>query len=244
MSWFSKKRNIAITVVAGVLALAAIVLIIYGVVTHDEESLLRVCRWTGEGWAVYEEGATEVEGEPCEGAEELVWPAGKVPFSVAAIEDADQTVYAEGAKQREALDSAIRDINQQFGFRLLRASSDPLSAAFVAHLGAAVDIDRRGGGGGAGAPSAKALGWAKHHRADSSGKSLRCHLWVRRDGSLRVEYLVAHHELLHCIGFAHDDDNPASAMYPFTYDDTMWDRMQAARVTDSDRARGRDLYRR
>ena len=242
MSWFSKKRNIAITVGAGVLAGVVITLIIYGVVTHREPILLEVCWVNGE--ARYVEGM-EIDDGPCAGAEELVWPASQVPFTVAASKTGDQTVLAPGTSEREALDSAIRDINQQIGCTVLRPSADPLSAAMVAHLGEAVDVlPRRVGGGGLEKASRAPLGWAYHHRSDSGGQpSLRCHLHVRSNvGSLRGEYLVAHHELLHCLGLAHDPQNPASAIYPFTEDDTMWETMQAARVTDADRSRLRSLY--
>lgn len=239
MSWFSKKRNIAITAAAGVLAGAVIALIVYGVITHREPVLLEVC-WVN-GQAHYVEG-TEVDDGPCTGAEELVWPLRQVPFSVAAYAPGGQDALPPGHLGREALDSSIRDINQQIGCAALRASADPLSASMVAHLGEAVDVlPRRVGGRG---PSKASLGWAYHDRSDSSGHpSLRCHLHIRSNiGSLRGEYLVAHHELLHCLGLAHDNDNPASAIYPLTEDDSMWSRMQAARITDADRARLRSLY--
>jgi len=236
--WFSKPLNKGIAIGAGVLALAVIGLIVFGVVTHSEPVLLEVC-WV-DGQARYVEGS-EVDDGPCEGAEELVWPQSQVPFAVAATKDGSETVLASGAAEREALDLAIRDINQQVGCELLRGSSDPLSAAMVAHLGEAVDVlPRRVGSRATKTP----IGWANHDRSDSGGHpSLRCHLHVRSNvGSLRGEYLVAHHELLHCLGLAHDPDNPASAIYPFTADDTMWDTMQAARITDADRSRLRSLY--
>jgi len=239
MSWFSKPLNKGIAIGAGVLVLVVIALIIYGVVTHREPVLLEVC-WEGTE-ARYVEG-TEVDNGTCEGAEELVWPQSQLPFSVAATKAGSETVLAPGASEREALDSAIRDINQQLGCAALRASADPLSAAMVAHLGEAVDVLPRRVGGRR--PSKAPLGWAYHDRANSSSEStLRCHLHVRSNvGSLRGEYLVAHHEILHCLGLAHDQNNPASAIYPFTDDDTMWERMQAARITDADRARLRSLY--
>lgn len=239
MSWFRKPLNIGITIGAGVLALVVIGLIAYGVYTHREPSLLEVC-WVGNE-ARYVEGS-EVDDGACEGAEELVWPTRQLPFTVAATKAVDETVLAPGAAEREGLDAAIRDINQQLGCAALRASADPLSAAMVAHLGEAVDVLPRGVGSRA--AKRAPLGWAHHDRANSGDQlSLRCNLHVRSNvGSLRGEYLVAHHEILHCLGLAHDPDNPASAIYPFTEDDTMWDQMQAARITDADRARLRGLY--
>jgi len=239
MSWFRNPVNIAITIGAAILALVVIALIIYGVTTHREPILMEVC-WEGNE-ARYVEG-TEVDDGACEGAEELVWPQSQLPFAVAATKAADETVLAPGTVEREGLDAAIRDINQQLGCTVLRASADPLSAAMVAHLGEAVDVLPRGVGGRTAARAP--LGWAHHDRSNSGSQLfLRCHLHVRSNvGSLRGEYLVAHHELLHCLGLAHDPDNPASAIYPFTEDDTMWDQMQAARITDADRARLRGLY--
>lgn len=239
MSWFKKPLNIGITIGAGVLAVVVIGLIIYGVTTHSEPGLLQVC-WV-DGQARYVEG-TEVDDGACEGAEELVWPSSQIPLSVAAQAPDVQGFVSQGAPQREALDSAIRDINQQVGFALLASAGDGAGADIVVHLGEAVDA---GGirGAGAGEERSRPLGTARHHRTNSGGQlALRCDLHIYNVGSLRGEYLVIHHELLHAIGLAHDPDNPASAIYPFTADDSMWERMQAARITDFDRALIRELY--
>jgi len=240
MSWFSKKRNIAITIGAGILAVVAAALIVYGVVTHTEPVLLEVCWENNE--ARYVEG-TEVDDGPCEGSEELVWPKSQFPLSVAAI--SDETLLAPGSARREGLDSAIRDINSQVGCELLEPVEDGAEAAIVAGVGKAVDVIARRNSGGKGAKrNASILGWARHQRNESGADAeLHCDLAVYSTvGNLRREYLVAHHELLHCLGLAHDPNNPASAIYPFTEDDTMWDRMHAARITDADRARLRELY--
>lgn len=240
MSWFKKPLNIGITIGAAVLAVVVIGLIIYGVTTHTEAGLLQVC-WL-DGRAHYVEG-TELDDGACEGSEELVWPESQIPLAVAAQASDVQGFVAPGASQREALDSAIRDINQQVGFALLTPVGDGAGADVVVHLGEAVDAGRIRGAG-AGEERARPLGFARHHRTNSGGQpALRCDLHIYSTvGSLRGEYLVIHHELLHAIGLAHDDDNPASAIYPFTSDDTMWERMQAARITDHDRALIRELY--
>lgn len=238
MSWFSKKRNIVIAVGAVVLAIIAAVLIIYGVATHTEPVLLEAC-WVNDE-ARYVEGM-EVDDGACEGSEELVWPKEQVPFTVAAI--SEETLLAPDSPGREGLDSAIRDINSQIGCKLLEPVEDGAGAAIVARVGEAVDVSDRRNSGRDGSKGST-LGWARHRR-DGSGSDSRvyCDLVVYSTvGNLRNEYLVAHHELLHCLGLAHDPDNPASAIYPFTMDDTMWDRMHAARITDADRARLRELY--
>lgn len=237
MSWFSKKRNIAIAVGAGVLAIVAVVLIVYGVATHTEPVLLEVC-WVDDE-ARYVEG-TEVDDGPCEGSEELVWPKKQVPFTVAAT--MEEALLAPGSPGREGLDSAIRDINSQIGCKLLEPVEDGAGASIVAGVGEAVDVSNRRNSGGDRAKGST-LGWARHRRMDGAGSRIYCDLVVYSTaGNLRNEYLVAHHELLHCLGLAHDPNNPASAIYPLTMDDTMWDRMHAARITDADRARLRELY--
>lgn len=245
-SWFRKPLNIGIAVGAGVLAVGVIVLIIYGVVTHSEPVLLQVCWFGGE--ARYVDGETEEAYDygACSGDEELVWAAKQIPLTVTAIEARSEDVFAPGAEGRKGIDAAIRDINSQVGCKLLEPRGLRDGSAILARIGAAVDIDARRDRGGSGKAASSAsrspLGFARHYQGDERG-SLHCDLSVSSaTGNLRSEYLVAHHELLHCLGLAHDPDNPASAMYPLTADDTMWDQMQAARITDADRARLRELY--
>jgi hypothetical protein len=249
VSWFKKPLNIGIAIGAGVLAVVAAVLVIYGVVTHSEPVLLQVC-WHN-GIAFYddgsvEEGGVETNHEPCDRPEELVWPTSQLPLTVAASTP-DGILLAPGASQREGVDAAIRDINSQIGFTLFAPIDFGARASVVVQVGAAMDSDRvRGVREVHGRGSRPSLGYAAHHRANGEiGVSLHCDITVYSStGNLRGDYLVAHHELLHCAGLAHDPDNPASAIYPFTVDDTMWELMQAARITDADRARLRELYRR
>lgn len=236
MSWFGKPLNVGIAIGAGVLVSVAIGLIVYGVATHSEEGLLYVC-WI-DGRAHYTGGA-EVDDGPCEGAEELVWPSSQVPMSVAAQAFGSEDFFAVGDVQREALDSAIRDINQQVGFALLVPVGDGAGADILVHRGGVLDAS-----GVAATGEERPLGFVRHHRSDMGDTfTIRCDVWIDSNiGSLRLEYLVIHHELLHAIGLAHDDDNPSSAIYPFTPDDTMWEQMGAARITDHDRALIHELY--
>lgn len=243
-SWFKKPLNMGIAIGAGVLAVVVIALIVYGVVTHSEPLLLEVC-WV-DGQARYTDGSTEewYDYGPCAGDEELVWAKKQIPLTVTAIEASSEDVFAPGAESRKGIDAAIRDINSQVGCKLLEPRGIREGSAILARLGAAVDVarprDRSGPGKAGSSPSKSPLGFARHHQLDGG---LHCDMSVSSTvGSLRGEYLVAHHELLHCLGLAHHPDNPSSAMYPFTADDTMWDRMQAARITDGQRARLRELY--
>lgn len=255
MSWFGKKRNIAIAIGAAVLAVVSLALIIYGVSTHEEPVLLKVC-WSEGGEARYEAGAAEGNHGTCEGAEELVWPTEQMPLSVAAITAVSGSVLSESARSRTALDAAIRDINAQVGCEVLVSASSPDGASILARLGTPVVIAPGKDGSGKGKETIRSpLGSAIHHRSNTGDAwgvaknhhkhsyRLHCDLHISANlGSERGEYLVAHHELLHCIGLAHDPGNPSSAIYPFTRDDTMWARMLAARITDADGAKLRALY--
>ena len=239
---FKKPLNIGIAIGAAVLAVVVVVLIVYGVTTHSESGLLKVC-WV-DGQAHYVEGA-EVNNGSCEGAEELVWPESQIPLTVTAI-TAEGVVLAPGASQREALDSAISDINSQVDFALLATIGDRAGIDIVVQVGAAVEAGGIRNSGARDGERSHPLGYARHHRANSAtetGTILHCDIVVYSTaGGLREEYLVVHHELLHCVGLAHDVNNPASAIYPLTLDDTMLDYMQMTRITDFDRSLIRELY--
>jgi hypothetical protein len=254
-SWFKKKRNIAVAIGAAVLLVAATVLLIVGVTTHEEPGLLRVCEHAGV--ILYaDRDDVEIIGRPeseeeaygaCERVEELRWPQSQIPLTVAAVASDGTEIPPPGFgdRRRSPLDSAIRDLNRQLGFTLFASVRERTGAAIVVRSGEAVEVDVGGHQGRA--PGARApLGYARHSRPDSAtGSDLFCGIGVYGNvGSVRHEYLVAHHELLHCAGLAHDPDNPASAIYPFTSDDTMWEQMEAARITDFDRALLRRLYHR
>ena len=242
MSWFSKKKNIAVVVGVAILFVVSAVSLIYAIATHEEPTLLEVC-WTNDGRALYPKNTTEETYGACSRGQELVWPEKQIPLSVAAVTGVEEIVLAPGTKRREALDQAIQDINSQVGCKVLSPTAFRDGSAILAHLGTAVVIElgrsrgRKGEGGGH-----SSLGYARHRR-EKSGELLRCNFSVSsRVNNLRGEYLVTHHELLHCLGLSHDPDNPSSAIFPFTYDDTMWDSMISVRITDNDRAKLRDLY--
>jgi len=218
-----------ITVVGVALFMVALALVIYGVVTHKEAGLLEVC-WSPVGEAQYtnpQDSDRRVTGGSCERPEKLVWPAEQIPLTVAATTDYN-AVLAVGSAPRRALDEAIRDVNRQVGFFLLRASSDAVSASVLAQLGTAMGPSRGGGG-------ETVLGWARHYLdVDGVGAPVRCEMFVLPTAaSLRERYLVSHHELLHCVGLAHDDFE-SSAMYPLTEDDVWNGLRRSTRISDHD----------
>jgi len=233
-SWFSKPINIVITVVAGLMAIAAIVLIVWGVTHHTEAGLLRVC-WSG-GTARYAGGVEGVADGACERPEELAWPQDQIPLSVAPVEASGEPTTPDDTRVR-VLASAIADINAQVGFELLRL--DP-GAQDIAdgrvHFGGAIwprrGEDAPGDHPADGADQAIPAGYVVHRRL---GPVLRGDVYIRSDVESvdRSLYLVCVHELLHFVGLAHDDFE-ASVMFPLTRDDSASDVMSAARITDFD----------
>lgn len=247
-SWFKKKRNIVGAVVGAVIAVVATIAIIVAVTRHEEPGLLQVCEHAGvilyaDRDAVDIVGRSESEEEAygsCERTEELVWPQSQIPLTVAAV-TADDVEIPPGDSRREALDSAIRDINQQLGFTLFTAVSERTTAAVLVRSGIPVESSA-----GEGQRRNTVLGYAAHsRRPDLSGAETALHCSVGLFASvngLRYEFLVSRHELLHCAGLGHDHDNPASAIYPFTYDDTMWEQMGTTFITDHDKGLLRERY--
>lgn len=87
--------KVSIGVAAAVLVVAAVG-VVYGVLTHTEPGLMRVC-WN----------RTEVTDYDCDGGEELTWDASRMPLSVATDGSIGET------------QSAIDLINSQVGCEVL-----------------------------------------------------------------------------------------------------------------------------
>lgn len=247
-SWFKKPINIVIFALAVSLFIGAAVAIIVGVATHREPGFTQVC-FDREGLAVYdtsiETGGVLGDGA-CEGFEELHWQTKEIPLTVAAVSADDLKEIPVGSDEREAIDSAVRDINSQVGFKLLTSVSNSRGAKIVVRMGEAIPINagktpRRTGDAKAPPKVLPAkLGYARHFRV---GEHQYCRVGIYSlVPDLRGQYLVGVHEVLHCVGLAHDDDNPGSVMYPFHENETMWDRMNAARITDHDNEGINDRY--
>jgi hypothetical protein len=222
------KGKIITFVVFGVIAVGAIVGLIVGFVdcrTRPPDPLLEVCWVNGE--ARYVKGS-EVDHGPCGGAEELAWPAKQVPITVEAVSPQGK-VLGEGEGRRRSVEAAVRDINARLGFELFRMGargSDPVAA--LVRLGAAIE-------------AGEAPGQARHFRADGR---VRCEAQIAGAvASERLEYIVVHHELLHCAGLAHTDtDN--GAMAPLAFDDTLEPDLVIPWISDSHREQLRARYMR
>lgn len=243
MGWFSKRRNIAIAVGAGVLLVVCSVLVTYGVLTHEEPDLLMVCWTEGPMPEARYQDHSMVDGEvphgSCDRPEKLVWPKSQIPLTVSATSGYD-TVLAVGTSRREALDAAVRHINERLGFMVFRPVSDVSGTSVMVQVETAMGVARRSDGKRDSRRTP--LGYARHYWDGPDGK-LRCRAVVFSNvGGLRLEYLVSYHELLHCLGLGHDP-SPSSAMYAFTDDDVVAGVMRHFRVSDHDRRVLRRLYR-
>jgi len=234
MSWFKKPINIGITIGAAILAVVAIVLIVWGVTHHTEGGMLEVC-WSADGRAQYVAGSEDDDG-PCEGAQEFRWPQEQIPLTLAPVTSEGQLLGAD-APQVRVLGQAVTDLNRQVGFELFRVGTGLQPS----------DAEVRFGGAFLGGPEradSPPPGHVTHFRLGGTS-TYRGHVWIRADvGSVdRLLYLVLEHELLHLAGLAHDDFT-ASIMYPLTRED--WDQevMSTAHVTDQDRSNLQRLYRR
>lgn len=203
---------------------AAAVLIAYGVATHDEPGLLRVCR-IGDR-AVY---VDELEGEEpatCADALELRWPREAVPLAVRVFHGAIEN-GTPPAEELRVVEAAVADFNSQVGFELFaldRGLEGPVDVSLV--LGAAAEL---------GDPPGEC-----RHRLRGDGRATSATVVVRNVPDDATLFRVLLHELGHLAGLAHDDWT-GSMMNRRTLA-AEESELPAGRLTDSDRAELRELY--
>lgn len=235
MSWFRKPVNIAITIGAAVLTLVALGLIVWGVTTHTEGGLLKVCwhnsiaQYLPEETEIIEE--IDQEHVKCDRTQELVWPKTQIPITFAPL-SAEGKRLTEDSPEVRALEHATADFNRQVGFQLFGVGSGLDATHASARFGRAFETG----------PVIIPPGAVTHVRLGRNGP-LRGYLDVRSDvvSDVRLLHVVLLHELGHMAGLRHDDFT-LSIMYPVIQDDWQLSTMSQAHVTDADRARLRKLY--
>jgi len=206
------------------IGVAAAVLIVYGVTTHDEPGLLRICR-IGDR-AVYVDDLEGEEPATCADALELRWPREAVPLAV-------RVFHGEGengtppAEELRVVEAAVADFNSQVGFELFtldRGREGVVDVSLV--LGAAAEL---------GDPPGEC-----RHRLRGDGRATAATVVVRNVPDDATLFRVLLHELGHAAGLAHDDWT-GSLMNRRTLS-AEESELPAGRLTDSDRAELRELY--
>lgn len=231
----SKIKIILSFVILAVVIVVAVILWIIGIMSHQEAGLLRVC-WAPTGQAVYvnDEVETRSYGFTCEGSQELRWPTGQIPITIATTDQDGATISSDSPRGR-ILERTIRDLNSQVGFALFRwIPEGTVSADAVVYFGEAIEARNHGD-----AEPTSPPGYVTHNRA---GNALVASVHIRSDVESSDELLfrVLQHELLHIAGLAHDEFE-LSIMYPITRDE-LSGPMSAGHVTDVDRDLLRSLY--
>lgn len=237
MKSMQKKRIMVAVILAATILAVALFSLIFGVMSHSEETLLEVC-WNNSR-AEYV-GEIEVESIPCLGqTEELIYSKEHIPLTVTPL-SYDNHLLESDDRDSKVIASAAKTINDQFGFDLVKMvyrtdainEDGQIKARLIVHTQAPYTPGSR-------VLSSKVPGWAIHSRRPDG--SIQCDVYLRGGLSERFMYLVALEELGHAIGLAHDDYR-GSAMYPKTMDDTESKRMIPSRFSDMDRERIRELY--
>jgi len=212
------KKEFVITLVAAIIiAVLAIIGVIYGMATHEEPGLLAVC-WDNDE-ACYADCS-------CTPEDEVIWPQG-MPLSVITV-DNDGRVYDEVPGP---VLSAIGDINTQLGARFLEVGTSRASADIELIYRAAYDIDADSN------VVDGALGYCRHFKSDR----MRAIVAVRPSGNTRHEYRVTFHELAHALGLAHDEYE-SSIMYEHVWNDSEDERMSFTMLSSYDRHVLREAY--
>lgn len=227
--WFKKPVNIVVSAVASAIAVAALILILWGVSHHTEGGLLEVC-WVG-GEALYVTGSERDNGT-CTRPEELVWPQKQIPITVTTSTPAWGKMV-ERPDDTKVLIRAVDEINTQAGFQLFEMGSPESRPDAEIHFGGPIQ---------AGDEEKTPPGYTIHVRV---GDALRGHVYIRSDvsSSDRLLYLVLVHELLHIAGLEHDDFT-SSLLFPITREEWNEEVMSTAYLSDHDKRLLQMLYKR
>jgi predicted Zn-dependent protease len=197
------------------LTIASIAGVIYGVSTHTEAGLMRVC-WRSDGEAIYDRC-------PDDTGSDLVWDHVPVTIRVQPY-----VAGADISSGRSAVSEAVSLWNAQVGVELMRVSDEPTADAVIT-WGAPIEVD---------AEQYDAGGWCEHH---NDGRRMTAEVGIVSIATTRLAYLVTVHELGHLMGLAHDDFE-SSPMYPLTRDDSEDERIGFTVVTTADRDLLRRTY--
>lgn len=219
-----KVRNIVMLVILVALFVAAGVVLVVAIVTHEEPTLMGAC-WPQAPASCSAGCRMEPDRYEVDGTAEcppLTWPENQgFPLSVG--------LYGEQDDEMRAVQDAVGAINEQLGFDALEFSAERSCAAEHAvcvNMNEASEPGWTDPGGSAGHT------W--------TGAGLRCEVITSNAGMADITHDVLRHELLHCLGLAHDPEDQGSIMYP-TQRSTP-DLRGYRHIRDADRAELRQRY--
>lgn len=204
-----KTRNIVMIAVVSAIFLAAGVLVAVGVLTHSEPGLMGYCPASGQ---------YEVDG--ARDCPELTLDSS-LPIVVTAESD-HPTMDPENATA-----DIVDRINHRLGFTLLQFDEGGCDDHATICVFAEVPFE---------SGFMDTNGSARHFMAEGT---LRCEARTSNTGTAEMFDMVLEHEILHCLGLAHDDFD-SSIMRP-TQTHTP-DGEFPPGITDDDRATLRDRY--
>lgn len=204
------RKWIITLVVAGVIAVVAVVGLVVGITTHTETTHLTVC-WTN-GRAQYVE---PVEGVAdigqCPDPVPARWKRDRIPLRVASVEE------SQGANRPDLVKRAVQHMNSQVRFKLLRYVEQDQQSDIAVQWGVAQ-------------ASGDAPADCRH--LGEGGFVTSAIIKMRNTGGDRTTWKALLHELGHGVGLGHDDFMD-SVMYWEQQDDT-FEVMRLDRFTDSD----------
>jgi hypothetical protein len=211
-----KTRNIIMITVLSVLFVTALVLVIVGVVTHTEPGLMGYCP---------DERRYEVDG--ADECPELLWD-GELPLVVTA-----STANPNVADPELATSDAVDRINRRLGFQMFTFESGGCGehASICVFTGVAHEPGFM-----------DSAGSASHHITQGV---MRCEAQTSNTGTNELFGMALEHEILHCLGLAHDPckgapDPETSIMCAVQRPVPMG--VFPPHITDSDRALIRERY--
>lgn len=188
--------------------------VLYGVLTHKEPGLMRVC-WSGSSVKFYDDPIKDPHPE-C--TQEVKWDKNQFPLTYYIAFDKDHQTY---------IDSVVKGAglwNSEIGRELFKRVDKPENAIIEVTWGSVTPGDHSGGstthtGGPQGLTGAKVI--------------------LSNPSDVHAVYRYAAHEWGHVLGLAHDEA-PRSIMYPKQPDVT--GEMTFVLPSDFDKKLLRDLY--
>jgi hypothetical protein len=205
-----------------VLAVIAAGFVAYGVITHKEGGLLKVC-WTNNS-ATYVDDL-EGEGEKslaCKNPTPLIWPQKQIPLSVVVL-GANNNMLKEQDEGSRLVRDAMNDFNFQIGKLVFEIAKTSEEDPDVVVIWGVPSVPRAKG-----SDSYKVGGYVSHTKI---GGTMQAIVKIRAVAEERTAFLTVLHELGHVIALTHDDFIN-SLMYPRLVTTEL--TTTTARITDSD----------